>query len=108
MTGRGTADYVPLNQAGSRATIYWLVLLGLRLARPAATQACLARSRLRSIAARRASTCWACLLCGPCAFPPTPPDAAKCVGIVRLPAAVDIVPTCFPPGVARVVRYCSI
>ncbi len=47
--------------------------------------------RLRSIAARRASTCWACLLCGPCALPPTPPNVAKCVGIVRLPAAVDIV-----------------
>jgi hypothetical protein len=54
--------------------------------------------RLRSIAARRASTCWACLLCGPCALPPTPPKAAKCVGIVRLPAAVDMVATCFSPA----------
>jgi hypothetical protein len=61
--------------------------------------------RLCSIAARRASACWACLLCGPCAFPRRPPNAAKCVGIDRLPAAVDIVATCFPPGVARVVRY---
>lgn len=47
--------------------------------------------RLRSIAARRASTCWACLLCGPRALPLASLDAAKCVGIVRLPAAVDIV-----------------
>ncbi len=64
--------------------------------------------RLPSVAARRASTCWACLLCGPCAFPLAPPNVAKCVGIFRLPAAVDIVATCFPPGVARVFRYRSI
>src|ERR1035437_6890332 len=87
---------------------YWLALLGSALLGLLRTQACLARSRLRSTAARRASTCWACLLCGPCVFPLTPPDGAKCVGILCLPAAVDIVVTCFPPGVARVVRYCSL
>jgi len=46
MTRRGTADYVPLNQAGSRTTIYWLALLGSRLPWSARTQACLARSSL--------------------------------------------------------------
>ena len=96
-------------QAVSRAaTSYWLALLGSALLGLLRPKRALLVLRLRSIAARRASTCWACLLCGPCAFPPTPPEAAKCVGIVRLPAAVDIVAICFPPGVARVVGYCSI
>ena len=63
--------------------------------------------RLRSIAARRASTCWACLLCGPCAFPPTAPDVAKCVGIVRLPEAVDIVLPASLPVSPESLRYCS-
>jgi hypothetical protein len=77
---------------------YWLALLGAALLGLLRTKRALLVLRLRSIAARRASTCWACLLCGPCVFPLTPPDGAKCVGIFRLPAAVDIVATASLPA----------
>ncbi len=70
----------------------WLALLGLGLAGPAVTQACLARFLLTfdHPLVEQAPVEHACCVARGLS-PPTPPKAAKYVGIVRLPAAVDIV-----------------
>ncbi len=98
----------PRRAASCAVTRYWLALLGLRLARPAATQACLARSPPAFDRRSSSEHLLGMLVVWPVCLATYPTERGEMCRHRSPACGRRHSATCFPPGVARVVRYRSI